>query len=336
MVTLKELAADLGVSHALVSSVLNNRKGTIRVSEARREQILKRAQELNYTPNRAAVALKSGRTGVVGIFHHGLGVDGSEIDRAFMITASRCLQKHDLRLWLDYYEKPKDLLQACRDEVIRNVDGLLFTGLPHPELADRFQEILGMGKSVVTCWQSDDLLEGIPNFTVDVGMQTALPTRHLLERGCKAVAHFRVNEPRYQGYAEALSTAGIPVSEDVVVSTEWYTAEAGRAAMAELLDRGVPFDGLCAQSDAQAAGAMMELADRGVPRVDWPKITGVDDSPIARHYTLVPLTSTTTEMVTCARLSVEALVRAVNGGAGEGRTIPPQLQVRASTDPRAG
>lgn len=336
MVTLKELAADLGVSHALVSSVLNNRKGTIRVSEARRKQILKRARELNYTPNRAAVALKSGRTGVVGIFHHGLGVDGSEIDREFMIAASRSLQKHDLRLWLDYFENPDDLLQACREEVIRNVDGVLFTGLPHPELAERFQEILAMGKTVVTCWQSDDFLEGIPNFSVDVRMQTALPTCHLLERGCKAIAHFRVNPARFEGYAEALSAAGLPLSEDRVVSTELYTAKAGRAAMAELLDRGVPFDGLCAQSDAQAAGAMMELMARNIPCAEWPGITGVDDSPIARHYTLIPLTSTTTEMATCARLSVEALVQAVNGGKVESRTIPPQLRVRASTDPRAG
>lgn len=166
--------------------------GTTRVSEAKRKLILKRARELKDKPSHAAMALKSGLTGVVAIFHHGLGVEGSEIDREFTVSACKCLHKHDLHLWPEYFEKPEALLKACRDEVIRNV--------------------------------------------------------------------------------ETLTNAGMPVA---------------------------------------------------------------DDSPIAREYARVPLTSSITETETFARLSVEALVKAVNGEPSESRGIEPELRIRASTDPAA-
>lgn len=57
MVKLKDIAERVGTSSAVVSSVLNNRLGKIRVSEEKRLQILKVADEMGYTPNRSARAL---------------------------------------------------------------------------------------------------------------------------------------------------------------------------------------------------------------------------------------------------------------------------------------
>ena len=70
-VTIKDIAAEAGVSIALVSFVMNNRtepdgKQKYRVSAATRDKILEVARRLNYQPNPAARTLRSGRSMVIG------------------------------------------------------------------------------------------------------------------------------------------------------------------------------------------------------------------------------------------------------------------------------
>lgn len=64
MVTVKDIAAAVGVSVATVSNVLNGRPN---VGRAQRERVLRVAQQLGYHPNRAAQAMRTGRTRVIGL-----------------------------------------------------------------------------------------------------------------------------------------------------------------------------------------------------------------------------------------------------------------------------
>ena len=61
---LKDVAAKLNLSPALVSGVLNNRPH-IWASEETRARIVEAAQELNYYPSAAAQALSSGKTDAI-------------------------------------------------------------------------------------------------------------------------------------------------------------------------------------------------------------------------------------------------------------------------------
>ncbi len=103
--------------------------------------------------------------------------------------------------------------------------------------------------------------------------------------------------------------------------------------MASLVESGQTFDGLVAQSDAQAVGALHYLLERGWPRERWPKITGVDNSPIAQFYSPVPLTSVTAEMATCAELAIGALEQKLKGQPVASQLVAPHLIVRESTMP---
>ncbi len=67
MVTLKDIAKKVGVSATIVSHVLNHRTGRTRVSEARREEILRTAQELGYVPHRSARSLVTRHNRTIGI-----------------------------------------------------------------------------------------------------------------------------------------------------------------------------------------------------------------------------------------------------------------------------
>src|SRR5207253_1058489 len=64
MATLKDIAAALGVSVATVSNVFNGRPN---VGCATRQKILRVAKQMEYHPNRAAQAMRTGRTRAIGL-----------------------------------------------------------------------------------------------------------------------------------------------------------------------------------------------------------------------------------------------------------------------------
>mgnify|MGYP003595630607 FL=1 len=64
-VTLKDVAAAVGVSPATVSLVLNGKP--VRISDERRAQIQKVASSMRYRPNQAARALVTRRSNMVGL-----------------------------------------------------------------------------------------------------------------------------------------------------------------------------------------------------------------------------------------------------------------------------
>src|SRR5689334_11887500 len=64
MATVKDIASTVGVSVATVSNVLN---GKPNVGEEIRRRVLRAAKQLGYRPNRAAQAMRTGRTRAIGL-----------------------------------------------------------------------------------------------------------------------------------------------------------------------------------------------------------------------------------------------------------------------------
>jgi LacI family transcriptional regulator len=64
LVTVKDIATAVGVSVATVSNVLNDRPN---VGAGNRGKVLEVARKLGYRPNRAAQAMRTGRTRTIGL-----------------------------------------------------------------------------------------------------------------------------------------------------------------------------------------------------------------------------------------------------------------------------
>jgi LacI family transcriptional regulator len=64
MATVKDIAATVGVSVATVSNVFNGRPN---VGRATRQKVLRAAKQMGYRPNRAAQAMRTGRTRAIGL-----------------------------------------------------------------------------------------------------------------------------------------------------------------------------------------------------------------------------------------------------------------------------
>lgn len=332
MASLKKIASDLGVSYTLVSKVLSGRLGTTGVSARTREAILNRARELDYTPNRLAVALKAGRKGAVGIFLHHLGAPGSEVSDRLLRGLAEGLERSGYRMWLRFFLTGEEFLAACDEKLKSEIDGLIVAGVQHSELMTRLRDMDRRELPVVSVF-SDNARQTralTTNVAVDYEMQGFLATRHLLEQGCRRLAHFHTIDKRHQGFLRAHRAAKVKVNPKLVVPARDFTFGEGGRCVKALLDSQVSFDGIVCQSDAQAVGAINELVPRGVRIPEAIKVTGVDNSPMAESC-IIPITSVTSGMEQAGLKAVECLLEKIQGQAVEPISVEPELVVRRSS-----
>lgn len=334
MASLKRIAAELDVSYTLVSKVLSGRLGTTGVSTETREKILNKARELDYVPNRLAVALKAGRKGAVGIFFHHLGTPGSDVSDRLLKGLAEGLDESGIRMWLRFFTTDADFVQACDSRLKSEVDGLIVAGVYHAGLKEKLHELKRQKVPVVTLFTDDspDIKDpSITSVRVDYFAQGFLPTMHLLEQGCRKLACLSSVENRTEGFLKAHRKMGVKVDPALIISTEGgFFLEDGRKGVRKLLDLKVAFDGIVCQSDSQAAGVINELVLRGIKVPEEVMVTGVDNSPVASDC-IVPVTSVTSEMGRAGLMAVELLLHKIEGRKVSSVLIEPRLVVRNSS-----
>ena len=336
MASLKEIARDLNVSYTLVSKVLNGRMGTTGVSSSTRDLILKRAKEVDYQPNHLAVALKKGRRGGIGVFLHCMGEDGSNLNEMFLQGVSSILDQERERMWLRFFDYEHEFAEACSSNLKQDIDGLIVGGVDHPELLEQLRQIERTGLHVVSSFCGLPNTKMLTNVVVDYEAQGYLPTAHLISKGCRHLAHFQCSSLRYAGFVRSHHEAGLSVSRRLIFTEQHtthppYSIEAGEDFAQQLLDSGRKFDGIVAESDAQAVGAMRVLLKNGMRVPEDVKITGVDNSALV-NACAVPLTSVTSEMYQCGRTAAELLKRKIEGEGAQHTAVTPSLIIRASSE----
>lgn len=327
MASLKRIAAELGISYSLVSKVLSGRLGTTGVSTKTREAILKKAKDLDYVPNRLAVALKAGRKGAVGVFLHQAGSPGSNLTERLLRGLSEGLDAASIRMWLRFFQTDEEFIAACDDRLKSEVDGLIVAGVGHPTLKSSLARIERGGVPVVAFFSGNP---EVSHVSVNYQSHGYLAARHLLERGCRKLACFRTLADRTAGFMRAHREAGLRVDARLMVDARDFLLEDGRKCIEELLARGRVFDGIVCQSDTQAVGAINVLVQRGIRVPEEVKVTGVDNSPAASDC-IIPVTSVTSEMQRAGRQAVEMLLEKIEGRSRRRVILEPRVVVRAST-----
>ncbi|MFV0337651.1 MAG: LacI family DNA-binding transcriptional regulator [Chthoniobacterales bacterium] len=330
MASLKEIAEDLGVSFSLVSKVLSGRMGNTGVSAATRKMIEDKARELDYRPNRLAVALKNGQKGSIAVFLHKMGTPGSELTSQFLDGLTHAFGKTNLRLWLRFFKSDEEFRAECSSRLVSEVDGLIVAGAEHPRLLADLENIDQKGLPVVSVFCAHPNCASPTNIAVDYRAQCYLTTKHLIERGCSRIAHFRSSgNLRHQGYIDAHSEAGLPVWPRLIQTAD-FKLEDGYNSAISLIESDEEFDAINCESDSQAIGAIKALRQRGFSVPEKVKVTGVDNSPLAVACE-VPLTTVSSEMDICGKLAVETMLKKVAKEDVSPTVIQPKLIISEST-----
>jgi len=332
--TMKDIARDLGVSIVTVSKALRNHPD---IGDETRKRVLDRVKELNYTPNLAARGLVTGRTYLVGLVVPDL------LHPFFAQIAkslSRALLKKGYCLTISTSEENPELEGQEVDRLLgRRLDALVIaSSCTNSAIVERIQK---QGTPVVLIDRRFSDLDS--NYVgIDDEAVGALATEHLIQVGCKRIAHLRgpENSPgmgRLKGYLDALARYRVRclpgyVSKQRMVDVQ--SRESGADLMRQLLTLSPRPDGVFCYNDPMAIGAIHAILDAGLRVPEDIAVIGSGNL----HYDTelrVPLSSIDqrTEQIgeRAGRLAL-SLLESKARPRNKTFILQPELVIRASTD----
>ena len=275
--TMKDIAERLGISQAIVSLVMN-RKDNGRVSSGKREEILKLAAKMNYSPNMSAVQLRGKSSKLIGIIGNFSTVP---VHSAFLWQLSHLLSAeayHDITLNVRKHD-PEEERKVLSDLVARGVDAVILaeTSMEESDFSKLPMPILKVLPNIKN-----------PDITIDLHHGAYSLVSHLLkEHGHSKIgmlAMFEVCPFRKQGYLDALADNGIEASPG------WIMTIKNSGAIEENILRMVKKEKISAFfciNDFIAANLIKFLSVNGINVPNDVAVTGFDG------LTLTGLTSPT-------------------------------------------
>lgn len=254
--TLKDIAAELHLSHPTVSRAL---AGHPSISEETKARIREAADRLGYVPNSSAQMLRAGRSNIVGLLvpditnefyaavAQRLADDCSEHNRKLLLSISAGDPDRELALVRALMEaRPTDLIVAL-------------TTTPRPETLAFLR-----GTHCVQFMEVNPTLEG-PSVTVEDSSGARLAMEHLLKLGHRRVGFvgpdpsLPIGDARMRGVKRALAAAGHQLDEELIQQGP-STPEFGYDAVRALLKLPEPPTAIYLSSAPLSLGGMRALS----------------------------------------------------------------------------
>jgi len=262
-IRMKDIAKDVGVSVVTVSKVLRNHPD---IAEGTRERVLQRVKELDYQPNTMARSLVTGRSFLVGLVVPDLlhpffaevakGLSNAVRARGYSLIISSS------------EEDPKLEAKEIQQLAARRLDALVVASTG--STTESFERLDRMEQPYILI---DREFRGYPASFVGSDDQAAgrLATEHLIEQGCRRIAHIRGRENstgtlRFEGYKQTLLRSGL-YAENLVIARSNVDVDSNRhgfEAMRHLLQQRPRPDAVFCYNDPLAIGAMNAILEEGL------------------------------------------------------------------------
>lgn len=317
MATITDVARRAGVSISTVSHVVN---GTRRVSPDTRRRVQSAIDETGYLRDGVARALRRARTDSVGLVISDTGQPAfAEMVRGVESEARAV----GMNVLLADSREDRDLeIRSIRTLRERRVDGLLVA------------QVSGSDRSVLAGLRDRGfpivLLDRLAEPAFDqVGVETIAPmaalVRHLIARGHRRIGIVAGDlgvptlRERFEGYAQALTEAGIAIDERLVVTQVDNTDDA-RAAVHALLARPDRPTALVGTSVVLSAGALGAANALRLRLPDDLAFVGFDEFPYADLFS-PRLTTVVQPAFEVGREAMKLLIRRLNHPRARPQTI---------------
>lgn len=337
--TIKDVAAEAGVSFKTVSNVIN---GTGSMRESTRERVLAAMDKLNYAINLSARSLKTGSTGLLGLAVFDFSQPFAPYFADQVIASAR---EHDYGVIINTYgQTEQGLARAMQQANTLAADGWIV-------FADR-----AMGKRGSMLEQSYPLVLAGDWSAYGKVDQVTMPnveamryaTGRLLDSGCRNIALFGADRAlgldyyvhategtqalRVQGYLQAYEERGLTPNIDMLFSWGLLMSDSGVHAVNLMVDQGPLPDAIICLNDAMALGALHQLQVKGIKVPDDIQVIGFDNVP-ETQYSNPSLTTIDPHIDEYVRRAVNMLISRIQGYEGPTRVSSTDFSLieRAST-----
>ena len=327
--SLKDLAAELGVSIATVSRAL---RSSPEIGKEMQQRVKDLAKRLNYRPNPFAQSLRKEAPKVIGVVvpnlvthYYAAVLDGieEEAHRAGYSVISA-----------NSHEDFEDEKQAIDNFISLHVEGIVACLAQTTTDYSHFEEISDMGIPLVffgrTC-----LTDRFSSVTANGDEAAQLATQHLIDTGSQRIAfiggpnHLDMVRRRKHGYLEALRENHIEIERDLVIcGTIDY--QFALQAVEQLLKQENRPDAILAFNDIITFAAFTAIKNCGLRIPDDVALIGFTDDVHAAYVT--PRMSAIADQsrlmgITACRL----LLKSINGDPAVYKEIVPQQLVIRET-----
>ncbi len=336
-ITIVDVAREAHVSAGTVSNALTGKRP---VAEETRTRILQAIADLGYQPNLLARGLVNQRTQTVGIVAAGLEYYGPS---RTLIGIDQEANALGYALLLDLLHSP---YESHVDSILnllsaRRVDGIIWAvheisdnhSWIAPERINRLPPILFLTMQPHP---------GVAIINTDNCRGAQIATQHLIDlrRGVIGqvsgpTAWWEARE-RLHGWRHALTCAGRPADESLVVAGDW-TAASGEAGLATLLGARPDIDAIFAANDQMALGVLRAAHRMGKRVPEDLAVVGYDNTPDSAYF-WPALTTVRQRLLDVGKLAVQTLHTMIEARRF-GRELPvptlqslsPELIAREST-----
>ncbi len=338
--TIKDIARSAGVSHATVSRVLRGNGPAARETRAR---VLAAAERLGYTPNRMALGLRVGATGMVAALVPRL--DGpptsdilaniaDEFGRVGLSLTLHCCfdsgerQLQDLELIKGktadaaFFIPAGDLALPARRELLQRASRAVFEAKIPVIFLDRHLDVPAAG---CVCTDNEQAAFSAVGYLLSIGHRRI---------GFLSGPPLSSVTERFEGYRKALAASGIafePRWAETLLSDSY---EAGLVAALQLLQRAPELTAVITYNPSATVGlvAATSRLGRSIPQ-DLSLVAFDDVPPVSA--TLAPLTHLEQDAAAIGRHAARLAVEMLSGGGPRHVRIPARLVVGQTTRPRA-
>ena len=243
-ITIYDIASELNLSPSTVSRALKDHHS---IGKETKKAVVKLAKMRGYRPNSIAASLRSKKTNNIGVVVPWINrpfvsslISGIEIEAGLKGYNVIISQSHDI------FDNEVENAKALYDS---RVSGLVVSLAMETTEYNHIQQFIDSNIPVVFV---DRVAEDLNSDIVIIDNYAAgyMATEHLIEQGCKRIAHLggaqhrNIYNEREQGYRQALKDYKLPIDEEIVVHNDVLSHEEGLKCAEYLLNLPIPPDGI--------------------------------------------------------------------------------------------
>lgn len=331
MITIKDIAAELGISASTVSRALKDHPD---ISEETKKKVLEIASRDKYRPNPVALSLRSKKSNIIGvvipqIVHHFFssvisGIEKVANDNGYNVLISQS------------NESLQREIHNIQTLMHSRVDGILASKTKETVDFGHFEDIKNNEVPLVFFDRSIDSIDA-DGVVIDDESAAYNATEYLIKTGCTRIVHFKgpesltISKKRLGGYIKALEANNIIIDEQLIIESDSF--DLGFESINNLINEGVIFDGVFAVNDLTALGAVSALKKHNVSIPEQVSVIGFTNGIISKMSD-PPLTTIEQNGFLMGCKAADLLLdRIKNGNKPPFKTeiIPTELIIRGTT-----